>query len=40
MKTSQTMQGLGTLIGKPGGEYYKTWANYIIKYVEKYITFH
>lgn len=32
MKTNQMMQGIGTLIGKPGGRYYKTWANYFIKY--------
>ena len=31
MKTNQNMSGKGSLIGKPGGKYYKTWANYFIK---------
>ncbi|CAH1798081.1 unnamed protein product [Owenia fusiformis] len=36
MKTNQNMTGKGTLIGSPGGKYYKTWANYFIKFLQAY----
>ena len=26
------MTGKGQLIGEPGGKYYKTWANYFVRY--------
>ena len=31
MKTNHNMSGNGTLIGQPGGPYYKTWANYFVR---------
>jgi len=31
MKTNKMMQGGGTLIGNPGGEYYKAWAKYLTR---------
>jgi len=34
MKTNKMMQGAGTLIGNPGGKYYKTWAKYFVRYNE------
>ncbi|CDW52030.1 glucosylceramidase [Trichuris trichiura] len=36
MKNSGKMYGNGTLIGKPGSKYYKTWAQYFAKFVEEY----
>ncbi|KAL3866868.1 hypothetical protein ACJMK2_044121 [Sinanodonta woodiana] len=36
MKTSQNMTGYGTLIGNPGGPYYKAWANYFVRFLEEY----
>lgn len=30
MKDTGRMTG-GTLLGQPGGEYYKTWANYFVR---------
>lgn len=31
MKTNNDLKGRGRLIGEPGGKYYKTWANYLVK---------
>lgn len=31
MKTNNGIAGNGTLKGNPGGQYYKTWANYYVK---------
>ncbi len=31
MKTSHNMSGKGSLIGKPGGKYYKAWALYFVR---------
>ncbi|KAI1287954.1 Lysosomal acid glucosylceramidase [Halotydeus destructor] len=37
MKTSNKLMGKdGQLKGKPGGEYYKTWANYYVKFLKAY----
>ncbi|KAL8563546.1 hypothetical protein ACOMHN_060862 [Nucella lapillus] len=36
MKTNQNMTGNGTLVGQPGGPYYKTWANYFVRFVQEY----
>ncbi|KAL5005208.1 hypothetical protein ScPMuIL_018664 [Solemya velum] len=36
MKTNGNMSGNGTLIGKPGGQYYKTWANYFVRFLQEY----
>lgn len=36
MKTNKDIKGRGQLIGKPGGKYYKTWAQYYIKFLEAY----
>lgn len=36
MKTNQNMTGNGTLIGVPGGKYYKTWAQYFVRFVQEY----
>ncbi|KAK7115930.1 lysosomal acid glucosylceramidase-like [Littorina saxatilis] len=36
MKTNGNMTGNGTLIGQPGGPYFKTWANYFVRFVEEY----
>jgi len=33
MKTNNNISGKGTLKGQPGGEYFKAWANYFVKYV-------
>lgn len=33
MKTNKNMSGNGTLIGQPGGPYYKAWANYFVRCV-------
>jgi hypothetical protein len=32
MKTDHNMTGNGSLIGQPGGPYFKAWANYFVKY--------
>ena len=31
MKTENSTTSRGFLIGKPGGPYYKAWANYLVK---------
>lgn len=31
MKDNQNMTGKGSLIGQPGGKYYKTWAQYFVR---------
>ncbi|KAL3186894.1 hypothetical protein MRX96_004707 [Rhipicephalus microplus] len=36
MKTSNTLEGRGTLRGKPGGPYYKAWAKYYVRFVQEY----
>ncbi|XP_060062556.1 lysosomal acid glucosylceramidase-like isoform X1 [Ylistrum balloti] len=36
MKTNNKMTGRGTLIGKPGGQYYKAWATYFVKFLQEY----
>ncbi|KAK7115931.1 lysosomal acid glucosylceramidase-like [Littorina saxatilis] len=36
MKTNKNMKGNGTLIGHPGGQYYKTWANYFVRFLQEY----
>lgn len=36
MKTNNKMTGRGSLIGKPGGIYFKTWAHYFVKFLEEY----
>ncbi|KAL8563547.1 hypothetical protein ACOMHN_060863 [Nucella lapillus] len=36
MKTNQNMTGNGTLVGQPGGPYYKTWANYFVRFLQEY----
>ncbi|XP_006030991.1 glucosylceramidase-like [Alligator sinensis] len=36
MKTNGAMTGRGTLKGKPGDKYHKTWANYFIKFLDEY----
>ncbi|XP_072018680.1 lysosomal acid glucosylceramidase-like [Amphiura filiformis] len=36
MKDSQQMKGKGRLVGDPGGKYYKTWANYFVKFLQEY----
>ena len=36
MKTNNNMTGKGTIKGKPGGEYYKSWAKYFVKFLEEY----
>lgn len=32
MKTNDNMTGNGTLKGQPGGPYYKSWAQYFVRY--------
>ena len=39
MKTNQNMTGKGSLIGAPGGKYYKTWAQYFVRYCNYLPTF-
>ncbi|XP_041465064.1 lysosomal acid glucosylceramidase-like isoform X3 [Lytechinus variegatus] len=39
MKTNGAMKGGGRLKGLPGGEYYKTWALYLAKFIEAYTDF-
>ncbi|KAH8024278.1 hypothetical protein HPB51_022397 [Rhipicephalus microplus] len=36
MKTNSHMSGRGTLRGSPNGTYYKTWAQYFIKFLDAY----
>lgn len=36
MKTNNNMTGKGTLKGEVGGDYYKTWANYFVKFLQAY----
>lgn len=36
MKTNNNMTGNGTIKGKPGGPYYKAWAQYFVKFVQAY----
>ncbi|KAK7486771.1 hypothetical protein BaRGS_00021918 [Batillaria attramentaria] len=36
MKTNKNMTGNGTLIGQPGGPYYKAWANYFVRFLQEY----
>lgn len=36
MKTNNNMTGKGTIKGTPGGQYYKAWANYFVKFLQAY----
>lgn len=36
MKSNGDLAGRGHLIGEPGGEYYKTWAQYHVKFLQAY----
>ncbi|XP_072167012.1 lysosomal acid glucosylceramidase-like [Diadema setosum] len=36
MKTNGHMNGKGQLIGQPGGKYFKTWAQYFVRFVQEY----
>ncbi|XP_023226847.1 glucosylceramidase-like isoform X1 [Centruroides sculpturatus] len=36
MKNSGKMAGPGVLKGKPGGEYYQTWADYFVRFLQAY----
>ncbi|CAM5132289.1 unnamed protein product [Natator depressus] len=36
LKTNGAMTGRGTLKGKPGDKYHKTWANYFIRFLDEY----
>ncbi|XP_052802399.1 lysosomal acid glucosylceramidase-like [Mya arenaria] len=36
MKTNGNMTGKGTIKGSPGGEYFKAWANYFVKFIQAY----
>lgn len=36
LKTNGAMIGKGTLKGKPGDKYHKTWANYFIRFLDEY----
>ncbi|KRX91365.1 putative glucosylceramidase 3 [Trichinella pseudospiralis] len=36
MKTNKNMAGKGTIIGKPGNNYYETWAKYFVRFLEEY----
>ncbi|KAL1422249.1 hypothetical protein MTO96_022130 [Rhipicephalus appendiculatus] len=36
MKTSNTLEGRGTLKGEPGGPYYKAWAKYYVRFLQEY----
>ena len=36
MKTNKKMQHPGKLIGNVSGKYYKTWANYFVKFLQEY----
>lgn len=36
MKTNNNMTGKGTIKGAPGGQYFKAWANYFVKFLQAY----
>jgi len=36
MKTNGNMTGKGQIKGEPGGEYFKAWANYFVKFIQAY----
>ncbi|GIY03439.1 lysosomal acid glucosylceramidase [Caerostris darwini] len=36
MKTNNAMNGKGYIKGNPGEEYYKAWANYLVKFLREY----
>ncbi|XP_015783278.1 putative glucosylceramidase 4 [Tetranychus urticae] len=36
LKTNNASNGLGILIGEPGSKYWKTWANYFVKFFDSY----
>ncbi|KAJ6657020.1 hypothetical protein lerEdw1_003021 [Lerista edwardsae] len=36
MKTNEDWKGKGSLKGEPGGRYYKTWANYFVRFLDEY----
>lgn len=36
MKTNGKLYHGGFLIGHPGGQYYKTWANYFVRFLQEY----
>ncbi|XP_061163463.1 lysosomal acid glucosylceramidase-like isoform X2 [Saccostrea echinata] len=36
MKTNKNMTGKGSLIGQPGGPYFKSWALYFVKFLKAY----
>ncbi|KAF6031271.1 GBA [Bugula neritina] len=36
MKTESSMTGRGFLKGEPGGKYYKTWAQYLVRFLSEY----
>ncbi|XP_014678234.1 PREDICTED: glucosylceramidase-like [Priapulus caudatus] len=36
MKTNNDLAGQGSLKGQPGGPYYKTWANYFVRFLDEY----
>ncbi|KAG8431733.1 hypothetical protein GDO86_020238, partial [Hymenochirus boettgeri] len=36
MKTNEKITGKGTLKGKPGDKYHKTWADYFIRFLDEY----
>lgn len=36
MKTNDNLKGKGTLLGEPGGQYYQTWANYYVRFLQEY----
>ncbi|XP_075440605.1 lysosomal acid glucosylceramidase isoform X1 [Ascaphus truei] len=36
LKTNGAVTGKGTLKGKPGDQYHKTWANYFIRFLDEY----
>ncbi|XP_072166772.1 lysosomal acid glucosylceramidase-like [Diadema setosum] len=36
MKTNGDFHGAGQLIGKPGEKYFKTWANYFVRFLHEY----
>nr|XP_054933370.1 putative glucosylceramidase 4 [Dermacentor andersoni] len=36
MKTSNTLEGGGVLIGEPGSAYYKSWAKYYVRFLQEY----
>ncbi|XP_037561777.2 lysosomal acid glucosylceramidase-like [Dermacentor silvarum] len=36
MKTSNSLEGEGVLIGEPGSAYYKSWAKYYVRFLQEY----